>query len=100
MQEWLGGQGAKKEKEEKKPGLHNIQNGGDFYIRDSLPKKIAVLLDFVQMRGGRALPNSFWHNEVQKKWYKLSKLGEVGVGGQGNLDKIQKNSYFFRETVP
>ena len=28
---------------------------------------------------------------VQKKWYKLSKLG----GGGGNLDKIQKNSNFF-----
>ena len=30
---------------------------------------------------------------VQKKLYKLSKLG--GGGGGGNLDKIQKNSNFF-----
>ena len=29
-------------------------------LRDGLPKKVAVLLDFVQMRGGRALQN-FWH---------------------------------------
>ena len=36
--------------------------------RDGFTKKIAVLLDFVQMRGGRALPKFF----VQK-WYKLSK---------------------------
>ena len=72
-------------------------------------KKVAVLLDFVQMRGGRALPKflvqfsqtdklyigSIWgwgggggdpcpiffcHIGVQKKWYKLSKLG--GVGGR------------------
>ena len=34
---------------------------------------------------------------VQKKWYKLSKLGE---GGKGNLEKIQKNSNFFREIFP
>ena len=27
-------------------------------------------------------------------------LSSVGGGGQGNLDKIQKNSYFFRESVP
>ena len=38
----------------------------------------------------------FWHIGVKKKWYKLSKLG----GGLGNLNKIQKNSYFFRETFP
>ena len=43
---------SEKRERGKKPGLHNIQNGGDFYIRDGVPKKIAVLLDFVQMRGG------------------------------------------------
>ena len=33
---------------------------------------------------------------LQKKWYKLSKLGVGGGGGdQINLDKIQKNSNFF-----
>ena len=32
---------------------------------------------------------------VQKKVYKLSKLGEGWGGVRGNLDKIQKNSYFF-----
>ena len=25
---------------------------------------------------------------------------QIGRGGEGNLDKIQKNSYFFRETFP
>ena len=30
----------------------------------------------------------------QKKLYKLSKLGG-GKGGEGNLDKIKKNSNFF-----
>ena len=34
---------------------------------------------------------------MMKKLYKLSKLGG---GGGGNLDKIPKNSSFFRETVP
>ena len=41
------------------------------------------------------------HWRFKKKWYKLSKLGGGGLGGgRGNLDKIQNNSYFFRETVP
>ena len=26
------------------------------------------------------------------------KVVQIGTGGEGNLDKIQKNSYFFRET--
>ena len=30
-------------------------------VKDGLPKKIAVLLDFVQMRGGRSLPKIFVH---------------------------------------
>ena len=42
-----------------------------------------------------------WHIGVQKKWYKLSKLGgRGGWGGRGNLDKIKKNSYFFLEAFP
>ena len=49
-------------------------------------------------REGETPAQIFWHIGVQKKWYKLSKLG--GGGGRGNLDKIQKNSYFFRETFP
>ena len=59
-------------------------------VREGFPeKKTAVLLDFAQIRGGggRALP--------KKKLYMLSKLG-----GGGKLDKIQKNSIFFRETFP
>ena len=28
------------------------------------------------------------------------KVVQIGTGGEGNLDKIQKNSYFFRETFP
>ena len=71
------------------------------------PKKAAVLLDIVQMRGGGEGPAQifrtlftncilgqfgvgdgegetpaqfFWYIGVQKKWYKLSKLG--GGGGR------------------
>ena len=71
--------------------------------RDGLPKKVAVLLDFVQMRGGgpaqifcplftnciywvnlgmgregETPAQIFWHIGVKKKWYKLSKLGGGG----------------------
>ena len=65
-------------------------------------KKVAVLLDFVQMRGGGACPNFcvhfshivilsqfgdgdvliFWHIGVQKRWYELSKLGGGGGGSR------------------
>ena len=88
------------------------------------PEKVAVLLDFVQMRGGEGPAQIFcplftnciywvnlgmgregetpaqifWHIGVQKKWYKLSKLG--GGGGRGNLDKIQQNSYLFSGNLP
>ena len=92
-------------------------------LRDGLPKKVAVLLDFVQMRGGRALPKFFvqfsriywvnlgmgregetpaqifWHIGVKKKWYKLSKLGGGGGGG-GNWEKKKKKSYFFSGNCP
>ena len=50
-------------------------------------------------REGETHAQIFWHVGIQKKWFNLSKLGGGG-GGQGNLDKIQKNSYFFRESVP
>ena len=50
-------------------------------------------------REGETPAQIFWHIGVQKKWYKLSKLGGGG-GGRGNLDKIRKKSYFFREPVP
>ena len=49
-------------------------------------------------REGGTPAQIFRHIGVQKKRYKLSKLG--GGGGLSNLDKIQKNSYFFLETVP
>ena len=88
-------------------------------VRDGLPKKIAVLLDFVQMRGGRALPKFFVHfsqtvyrvnlgmrreGETPAKillahWRSKKLVQVVQIGGRGwgrgNLDKIQKNSYFF-----
>ena len=52
-------------------------------------------------REGETPAQIFWHIGVQKKWYKLSKLGGGGEGCWGNLDKIQKSSYFFfRETFP
>ena len=86
-------------------------------------KKVAVLLDFVQMRGGRALPNFFVHfsqtvyigsiwgwggrGRPLPKFFgtlaskKVVQVVQIrGRGGWGNLDKIQKNSYFFRESVP
>ena len=49
-------------------------------------------------RGGETPAQFFWHIGVQKKWYKLFKLVGRGGGGRGNLDKIQKNSYFFLGT--
>ena len=43
-------------------------------------KKVAVLLDVVQMRvGGETLAQIFWHLGVQNKWYKLPKF--KGGGG-------------------
>ena len=87
-------------------------------------KKVAVLLDFVQMRGGEGPAQIFcplftnciywvnlgmgregetpvqifWHIGVQKKMGQAVQIR--GSGGKGDLDKIQKNSYFFWETVP
>ena len=46
-------------------------------------------------REGETPAQICWHIGVPKKWYKLSKWGNWG-----NLDKIQKNSYFFREAFP
>ena len=53
-----------------------------------------ILSQFGDGEGGETHAQIFWHIGVQKKWYKLSKL-EGGGGCWGNLDKIQKNSYFF-----
>ena len=80
-------------------------------------KKVAVLLDFVQMRRGGALPKFSVHFSQTIYWVNLGmgmgrslpiffctlalkKSGTIcpnwGEGGsRGNLDKIQKNSYFF-----
>ena len=41
------------------------------------------------------LDQRFWRS---KKVVQVVQIG--GMGGGGNLDKIQKNSTFFRETVP
>ena len=48
-------------------------------VRDGLPKKIAVLLDFVQMRGGRALPKFFVH--FSQTVYILGQFGDGEGGG-------------------
>ena len=93
-------------------------------LREGFPKKVAVLLNFVQMRGsgGRALPKffihvsqtlyigliwgwggrggdpfpNFLHIGVQKKWYKFSKLG----GGVVVIwTKSKRTVTFFWETV-
>ena len=88
-----------------------------------LPKKVAVLLDFVHIREGGEGPAQifcplftnciywvnlgmgregetpaqiFWHIGIKKSGTSCPNWR----GGQGNLDKIQKNSYFFRESVP
>ena len=42
-------------------------------------------------------PAQIFATFVLKKWHKLSKLRG---GGRGNLDKIQKNSYFFSGDLP
>ena len=58
--------------------------------------KLYILGQFGDGEGGGDPCPIFWHIGVQKKWYKLSKLGGGGGGGgAGNLDKIQKSSYFF-----
>ena len=46
-------------------------------------------------REGETPAQIFWHIGIQKNWYKLSNIGGGGGGGRGNLDRIQKNSYFF-----
>ena len=91
-------------------------------LRDGLPKKGVVLLDFVQMRGGGPCPNflstfhklymlgefgdgeggdtpakKFWHVGVKKKWYKLSKSGG---GVEVIWTKSKRTATFFRETFP
>ena len=65
------------------------------YVKYILGKKVAVLLDFVQMRGG-GLPKFFVH------FSQTVYIGSIwGWGGRGRpLDKIQKNSYFFSGVRP
>ena len=47
-------------------------------------------------REGDTPAQIFCHITIQKKWYKLSKLG----GGAVNLDKIEKNSWHYLHGVP
>ena len=49
-------------------------------------------------REGETPAQIFWHIGVQKKWYKLSKLGGGGVNVIWTKSKRTAN--FFRETVP
>ena len=47
-------------------------------LGEGLPKKVAVLLDFVQLRGGRALPKFFVH------FSQTVYIGSIwGWGGRG-----------------
>ena len=88
-------------------------------LGEGLPKKVAVLLDFVQLRGGegpaqifcplvtnciywvnlgmgreRETPAQFfWHFGVQKKWYNLSKFGEGG--GSRKFGQNPEEQLFF-----
>ena len=48
-----------------------------WWLRDGLPKKVAVLLDFVQMRGGGSLPKNFAHFTNCLYWVNL------GMGREG-----------------
>ena len=48
-----------------------------FCIRQGLPKKVSVLLDFVQMRGGGPCPN------LLSTFHKLYTLGQFGDGEGG-----------------
>ena len=51
------------------------------------------------MRGGRGRPlPKFFGILAFEKVVQVVQIMEGG--GQGNLDKIQKNSFFFRESVP
>ena len=47
-------------------------------LGEGLPKKVAVLLDFVQLRGGRAQP------KFLSTFHKLYILGQFG-GGEGGF---------------
>ena len=76
-------------------------------IREGFLKKAAVLLDFVQMRGGGGhCPNFLapFHKfgvcvfGVQKKFYPLSKLG--GGGEEVIWTKSKRTTAFFREPYP
>ena len=50
-------------------------------------------------REGETPAQIFWHIGVQKKWYKLSKLGGGG-GVEVIWTKSKRTATFFRETVP
>ena len=50
-------------------------------------------------REGETPAQIFWHIGIIKKVVLVVQIRGRGRG-QGNLDKIQKNSYFFLETVP
>ena len=86
-------------------------------LREVLPKKVAVLLDFVQLRGGRALPKFFVHfsqtvyigsiwgwggrGRPLPKFFgtlafkKVVQVVQIWGGGRGKWGKNQKKSYFF-----
>ena len=84
-------------------------------------KKVAVLLDFIQMSGGGGPAQFCPHLRNRIYWVNLGMgrrgrplpkfFGTLGFkkvvqvvqirgGGRGNLDKIQKNSYFFSGDRP
>ena len=69
------------------------------WLREGFPEKVAVLLDFCQMRGGWALPKFlstfvyFW--SIKGVYFPLNANDLNLGGGRAYLDKIQKNSYIF-----
>ena len=50
-------------------------------------------------REGETPAQIFWHIGINKKVVKVVQIRGKG-GGRGNLDKIQKNSYFFSGDLP
>ena len=62
-------------------------------------KKVAVLLDFVQMRGGRALPK-FFGTLVLKEVVHVVLIRGRGGGVEVIWTKSKRISIFFREAFP
>ena len=99
---------------------NNLQKNS-YLVREGLPKKVGVLLDFVQITSTPPLPPNmdnlyhfFWTPMCQNIWAGVSpsllltqyslwkvekKLGRA-LPPTPHLDKIQNNDYFFLRNPP